>query len=73
MSKIQKEYLVSYFEENRFLLETKINPSNLEKYKTKWNELVNKLNTIEGAKKTVNQWKDVSISHVILMRIRFCG
>ncbi|KAJ8931287.1 hypothetical protein NQ314_015819 [Rhamnusium bicolor] len=61
LSKEQKEYLVSYLEQNG-LLESKINPS--DKFKNKWNEVTKHLNSLQGAKKTVSQWKDVILVEV---------
>lgn len=69
MSKIQKEFLVTFLEKHKYLLETKIDPFQLEKFNTTWKDVAAQLNGIQGAKKTVSQWKEVSTRNLYFLYI----
>ncbi|CAH1379898.1 hypothetical protein MTP99_003742 [Tenebrio molitor] len=59
MSKQQKELLINRLELDRFLLhQEKLNPAELKKYNYVWAKLSTDLNGLQGAKKTVIQWKE---------------
>jgi hypothetical protein len=61
MSKIQKTFLVTHLENNKFLLQSnKLKPSELEKFANGWKKFASELIKLEGAQKNVIQWKDVS-------------
>ncbi|KAJ8928724.1 hypothetical protein NQ314_018672 [Rhamnusium bicolor] len=57
MTKSQKDFMVNFLEKNKFLLETKINPFELDKYNNSWKLLANELNKLPGANKSIPQWK----------------
>ncbi|KAJ8950122.1 hypothetical protein NQ314_007974 [Rhamnusium bicolor] len=61
MTKSQKDFMVNFLEKNKFLLETKINPFELDKYNNSWKLLANELNKLPGANKSIPQWKQVEI------------
>jgi hypothetical protein len=61
MSKIQKTFLVTHLENNKFLLQSnKLKPSELETFANGWKKFASELKKLEGAQKNVIQWKDVS-------------
>lgn len=61
MTKIQKEHFIQYLEQNKFMIETKISPTDLPKLKRCWENLSVELNNLPGANKNVKEWKYVSI------------
>lgn len=58
----QLNYLVDYIFNNRELLMVKHSATGEEGklIEMLWNQLVNEINAVKGAKKTVDQWKRVS-------------
>lgn len=60
MTKFQKEYMINFLEGHTFLIEAKVNPCDLPKLKTCWEDLTKELNNMPGAKKNIKGWKDVS-------------
>jgi hypothetical protein len=62
MTKQQKDFLVNYLQNNVYLMEGRAaNATQLQRYTEKWQELAEKLNQFEGAKKNVKHWKEVRI------------
>jgi hypothetical protein len=61
MSKKQKEILNHRLEVDRCLLhQEKLKPAECKKYNYAWGKLSTDLNGLQGAKKTMTQWKKVS-------------
>jgi hypothetical protein len=70
MTKQQKEFLVNYLQNNVYLMEGRAaNATQLQRYTEKWQELAEKLNQFEGAKKNVKQWKEVKDTFRIIIII----
>lgn len=53
--------IVDYLEGNPILMHGKTSPSEIQNVEDLWNELTLKLNNCVGPKKTMDQWKKVSI------------
>jgi hypothetical protein len=61
MSKKLKELLIHRLKVDRLLLhQEKLKPAELQKYNNGWAKLSTDLNGLQGAKKTVTLWKEVS-------------
>ncbi|XP_072379420.1 uncharacterized protein [Diabrotica undecimpunctata] len=56
-TKAQKEFLISFLEENKILTRIKVNPSELGKVHVLWENMVMELNKM-GPPKTIKAWKD---------------
>lgn len=66
-TKKQIEIIISFLEENKILLQGKVEPRDISKLKSKWDELGLLLNSSgKGPVKTTDQWKHVSVHFNIL-------
>ena len=61
-----QELLVSVLEEQKFLIEVRAEHIHeLERFNAKWEELAEKLNILEGARKTAKQWREIIKKNVL--------